>query len=405
MATLDIESTDQRLSPYRFIIGGLTMLLNLSAGLSFFAVSPVTPVIMDDYGINRGTVSLLTSLVILVQSGFAIPAGMLVGRVGLKKLIAFAWLLLAVPSLSFLGSSFPMLLALRVLYGLGFAVSIPALGPLLMQWFRPKELPLINGINLGVATLGITISTFLAAPLAQAIGWREMLSVCGGISMAGAVCWAILGRSHEPARVVGHFSVRQVWNLLRARTTLLMAMADAGPFALYVGLTAWLPTFYFEAHGMSLTRAGALAGLLPFAGMFAVVLVGILALRFPRRRPFILIPGVMLGLGGFGSFLLGGSILVYPALLLAGIGAWAYLPALFTIPMELPDSSPESVALVWATIMTLGGLLGFLSPLVIGVLTDVLGTYLVGFMLFAALSWSLVVAGLLLPETGVPSTQ
>jgi hypothetical protein len=51
--------------------------------------------------------------------------------------------------------------------------------------------------------------------------------------------------------------------------------------------------------------------------------------------------------------------------------------------------------------MQVGGNLGnFVSPLVVGYLADVTGSYLPGFMVFSALSLSLLAAGLLLPETG-----
>jgi len=77
---------------------------------------------------------------------------------------------------------------------------------------------------------------------------------------------------------------------------------------------------------------------------------------------------------------------------------------LHTIPMEGPDAVPERVSLVLATIGALGGVLSFVAPLAVGILADVLGSYIPGFMIFAVLSWSLVVAGVLLPETGRPRT-
>ena len=73
--------------------------------------------------------------------------------------------------------------------------------------------------------------------------------------------------------------------------------------------------------------------------------------------------------------------------------------------MELPNASPEYVSIVWASIMLIGGIFGFVSPLAVGVLTDTLGTFLPGFVLFAVLSWSLAVAGFLLAETGSRSTE
>ncbi|MCH7705612.1 MAG: MFS transporter [Chloroflexi bacterium] len=395
---------DQRGSRYRYVIGGLTVLLNLSFGLSFPAIAPVTPLILEEYGISRGMVGLLTGSVILMMSAFAIPAGMLVGRVGLKKLIGVAWFMAAAPALSFLADGFPALLAMRMMFGLSLAVILPAFGPLLMQWFRPRELPLINGLNLAMTAVGIALSTFITAPLGEAVGWKTVLSIYGAVALVGAFLWMWLARVQQPVQSGGRLSIREMWSVLRDRTTLLLALADAGPFAPYIALTTWLPTFYYEVHGMSLSAAGSAVGLAPLAGVAALILAGVLSMRVVHRRPFLIIPGVVGGLAGFATFLLAGSGAIYPALLLLGFGGWFYLPMLFTIPMEAPGAVPERVSLVLATIGTLGGFLSFVAPLAVGILTDALGSYIPGFMIFAVLSWSLVIAGVMLPETGRPRT-
>ena len=388
-------------SRYRFVIGGLTLLMNFSVGLGFFVVAPVTPLIIEEYGVSRSAASLLTGMVLLVQSGFAIPGSMLVGRVPLKWLIALAWVACAPPALSFLAHQFFILLGLRVVYGLGLAVLFPSMAPLLMRWFPPKELPLINALNIAVVSGGIALTTFTMAPLAQVIGWKIALSLFGIVSLVGAGVWVILGR--VPSSVEkreNHLSLRRVWEVIRTRATLLLAFGDAGAFSQYTALTAWLPTFYFEVHGLSLNEAGAAVGLLPLTGVFVVLLAGLLSLRFHRRRPFLIISGLVAGLAGFGTFLLAGTVWVYPALVLVSIGSWLYIPAFMTLSMELPGIQPEEVSVIFAVIMTVGGILTFLAPLVVGASADLLGTYVPGFAIFAVLAWSLVVAGLLLPETG-----
>ena len=405
-STVSVQAVpgDQRDSRYRYVIGGLTVLLWLSFGLSLPAIAPVTPLILEEYGISRGMAGLLTGSVILMMSGFSIPAGMLVGRVGLKKLIGVAWFMAAAPALSFLAEGFPTLLAMRMMFGLSLAVLLPAFGPMLMQWFRPRELPLIIGLNLAMATVGMMLSTFVTAPLGEVVGWKMTLSIYGAVALVGAFLWMRLARVQQPTQSSRHLSVGEVWSVLRNRTTLLLALADAGPFAQYTALTTWLPTFYFEVHGMSLSAAGSAVGLAPLSGVVALILAGVLSMRVVRRRLFLIIPGVVGGLAGFATFLLAGSGAIYPALLLLGFGAWFYLPMLHTIPMEGPDAVPERVSLVLATIGALGGVLSFVAPLAVGILTDVLGSYIPGFMIFAVLSWSLVVAGVLLPETGRPRT-
>ncbi len=97
------------------------------------------------------------------------------------------WFLAAAPALTLFAFDYPVLLATRIVFGASFAILLPALGPLLMYWFRPRELPLVNGLNLAVTALAMSLSTFIAAPLSEAIGWKEALSVFGFVNLAGAV--------------------------------------------------------------------------------------------------------------------------------------------------------------------------------------------------------------------------
>lgn len=397
----DAGVSEQSFTAYRFVVLGLLVLLSLSFGLSFFAVSPITPLIIDEYGINRSTASLLTSLVFIAQAGFAIPGSMLVGRIGIKRVITVGWVLGSAPLLSFMVDSFPLLVVLRVCYGLGFAFMFPAMGPLLMQWFRPRELPLVNGVFIAVASLGVAISALVVVPMSDAIGWREALSVFGGISLFGAVCWLVLGRER---RGVGesesHISIAGAWRVIRSRNTLLLAAGDAGAYALYTAALAWLPTFYHEVHDMSLERAGSLMGILSLSGVASLLLASALSLRVSRRRPFFMVPGTMVGFAGVATFLLADTDAVYIAVIALGFTSWFYLPVLMTVPMELPGLDPSQVSMTIAMIMTVGGLFTFLSPLTVAALTDLSGSYLPGLALFSVLAWSLGLSGFLLPETG-----
>ncbi|MBI4310736.1 MAG: MFS transporter [Chloroflexi bacterium] len=398
---LNKPAVEQRQSRYRYVIAGLMLALNFGFGLSFFAASPVLPLVMDDYDASRATASLLTSLVILVVAAVQFPGSMLVGRLPLKKQIAIGWLLGSANVFTFLAGSFPAVLGLRLSYAIGYALVFPAIGPLLMQWFRPKELALVNSLNIAVLSAGISIATFSAAPLAGAFGWKAALSLFGGASLIGALVWVALGRTQENAGTAQRLPLfGELVAALRSRTVLVLAAADAGAYGQYAALTTWLPTFYYEAHGMSLERAGALTGILPFMGMGTVLLAGLLSLRFPRRKPYFIVAGVCTGLGGFGAFLLAGTPMMYAALIAVGFGAWFYIPAFITIPMELPGVTPRRVAAMGAILGGFGSTLAFIAPLAVGALTDLTGTYVLGFVLFAALSWSLLAGGVLLPETG-----
>lgn len=403
----DAPAGGQTNSGYRFVIVGLAAFMAFSAGLSMFSIGPVTPLIIDHYEINKSTASLLTGLVFLVHVAFAIPASLLVGRVGLKKLIAVGALLNAAPLLTFVATdSFLLLLALRGLYGLGFILLFPASGPLFMQWFHSKKLPLINGIFVTSVSLGIAVSALIVAPLAGAIGWEPTLSLFGALSLLSAGSWVALGRAHKSkAEFDSRAVMKRLWAVIRTRTTLLVCAADAGPLAILGVAFAWLPTYYHEAHGVSLTEGGVIMGIFSLTGVLALILASLLASRTHRRRPYLIIPGILIGFAGLGSFLLADSIAVYAAVAVLGFACWFYLPALLTIPMDLFPSDPSRVSIIFASILTMGGVVGFVGPLAVGAITDLTGSFLPGLALAAIVAWSLGIGGFLLPETGTAPSR
>ena len=394
-------TTGQELSdsPYRFVIGGLILLANMGLALNLFASAPLFPLIIEDYSINRSTVGLLITLALLVIACTGLPGGIIVSRMGVRRAFTAGWWLVGLMALSGVAPNFATLLVLRLAYGLGAALIVAASGPLIMRWFRPKETLVMNGLNMGVFSLGIALSVFTAAPLADAVGWANALSIFGAVGVTGAIAWAWLGRPvGDTNPPVPMLSRRELWGVLSSRAVILLVAADAGVFIQYTALTTWLPSFFNEVRGLSLTQAGFVTGLLPFVGVFAVLLGVFLPFRVGFKRIFFLAPGIMIVLGGPGAFLFDDLAWIYLSVLLLGIGSWLYQPMLMSMPMRLPGYTPEKVAIVWGSFMSFSGFGMFLAPLLVGGLRDISGSFLPGFIICAVAAWSLPLAGVFMPE-------
>tara|TARA_B100001750_G_C15518552_1_gene609469 strand:- start:4020 stop:4772 length:753 start_codon:yes stop_codon:yes gene_type:complete len=241
----------------------------------------------------------------------------------------------------------------------------------------------------------------LGEPLANEVGWNNTLTLFSSISLISAFLWLILSR--EPEKTThSNLSFTEIKGVIRSKITLLLAVADAGPLIQYVALSSWLPTYYFEVHGMSLSDGSSKTAVLPICGLIIVLLAGFLSLRFNRRKPFFFASGIVLGIGGFSSVIFAGSPFLLFILIIYGIGAWLYTPFHATIPLEVEGSNPEKAAAITACIFTIGGSLSFISPIFVGYMADITGSYIYGFGLVGILSWSLVVATVFLPETGSP---
>ena len=389
-------------SPYRFVIIGLMALLLFPGGLNLFVVGPITPFIIESYGIGNGQASLLTSAVFLVQGILTVPASSLMGRVSLKNLIAIAGFLGSAPALSILFTDhFSFLLLLRLFYGLGFAILFSTMGPLFLQWCNPRELTLANGICILSASIGVAIAGFVSVPLSEEIGWRVTLSFFGASSLFASIIWLVYGKENPSSQKNPNTNdLRNIWSILRSRTTLLIAGCDAGPNALITAFMAWLPTYYYTAHEIPLSRGGASLGLMALTGLSCVVIVSLISLRLTKKRPFLILPGIIVGFAGLGTVFFAESILVYGFITVLGVCCWSYLPVLVSYPMELYSDDPNRVAVILAILMAIGGFIGFAAPLIVGVLADITGSFVPSLTILAIGSWSLLVAGIKLPEPG-----
>ena len=385
-------------SRYRIVIAGLILAAHLAVGLNMFPVSPILPLIIEDLSINSARAGLLVAMPMLVAALFGLPGGLITMRLGLRRTFGAAWVAMGLLALSPLAPNFLTLLTLRLLFGLGAAMMFTASGPLLLQWFRPKEVLAMNGLNSAILSLGIFLSLATAIPMAEALEWKGALGVFGGAGVLGALAWGFLGRT--PAledHLAAAVPVRGILAVLRSRAILLLLAADVGVLIQYTALSAWLPTFYFEVRGMSLARAAFITALLPLVGVFAVIAGALLPLRFGAPRAFLIVPGVMIIVGGLGAFTLDSTPAIYASVILVGIGSWLYVPTLLSWTMQLAGMVPANVAIIWGALITVSGIGMFISPILVGFLRDASGTFTLGFLICSAAAWSLLLAGIFIP--------
>ena len=382
------------------------MWARLAFGLSFVALSPILPLITEDYGISHAMAGFLVAVVFIIGAAFGLPGGVIVGRLGLRRTYTLSLFMMGSMTLMFLSPGFYGLLALRIVYSLGAALLTPATGHLVMQWFRSRELPIITGLTLASTSIGFVISLATAALLADILGWQRVLGLFGAVGLAAAFAWLIWGKAQEG---MGDIRPPVPWqdirSILRNRTIWLICTADAAVFMQYFALSSWLPTFYNESRGMSLTQAGFIISLLPFMGIFAVLLGGFLPSQIGSKRLFLIVPGAMAGLGGLGSYLISDTTLTYVAVMILGLGTWLCIPTILTLPMEMRGMTPERTALYWGWLATVSGIGMFTAPLVVGAMRDSMGTFVPGFLIFSALAWFLFAAGFLLPKAGFQGAQ
>jgi cyanate permease len=390
-------------TPYRFVIETLLFLTYAVFGLSWIAITPLVGELQAEFDITSAQLGMLNTLVSAAKVVAPLLTGLLAVRIGLKKTILLGSLCICFAAIAPFANDFNLFLASRFVFGIGGAIVVTLLGPMVMQWFPKGEMPIVNAFNNVAVNTGISITLFTTVPLAAALGWRNALLAYALLSVALMIAWAVLGRDRQASPAASGeaapAAVRyaDVW---RMKETWIIALSFAGPLALYLAFNTWLPKYYMEAFGMTKATASQFTGLFNLVGIPSAIIAGILTKQLGLRRPFIIASGVVMGFAGFGMFLSPNPLVITVAAVFLGMAMFTYVSPLFTTPMELKGMTPQHVSLMMGTVFSFAYLLSSLSPVLVGLMRDAMGNFVPAFAIWAVFSWVLALGGLLLPETG-----
>jgi MFS family permease len=388
---------------YRFVVQISVILVRSCIGLVWASAGPLIPLLMQNFGIDRGQAGWFASVAPLAIAICGIPFGILGARYSFKLTFAIGALLQAGGVFTPLCGGYVPLLFTRICFALGTSITVPIATAIAADWFTARELPMVTGLTQAFVNLGNAIAYLITVPIATVLSWRAPPTIYGAFALTCAVAWMIFGRDAKKSPELRRAFQRSGLNLkqtLFQRSTILLTLAVMGYWCLGNALGAWLPTYYHTEFNMPLTTASSLTSIITIGGIAASLLGGYLPVRLGRRKPFLIIPGIFMGFFGMLAVLFNNYAVIIFFIACFGIMSNLQTPSLFTIPMELEGASSRSGAVVISAMQCGGNLGNFIGPLLVGYLAEVTGSYLPGFIICAVISLNLLVAGIMLKETG-----
>jgi len=363
-------------------------------------LSPLLPLIEQEYGITHGQSSLLITAMSLTYATVHLPAGMLAVRFGLQRTITTALLLSALCAvLVFLAPDFWWLALTVSMLGLSLGMYFPSAISLLSRVFPPGRVGRVIGLHETASQTGLVVGSLAAGALAPLLGWQELFLACAVPGVVLAAVFAYASRrtraqpepkaQAEPIPKLASGQLRTVFSSGEMRRQLV-------PYTMNVlvahGLSAMLPLFFVEVHGLdvaaaayvyALSRVGSIAG--SYAG-------GVISDRAGRRFT----QAAMLALTTLSCLALiilpWGAALVGVTLVFS-FSSLAYYIATFA---ELSESlAPQLRSVGVGLFGAVGGVISGFSPLAVGMLADLWG-FRVAFLLptaFAATGLAFLLAG------------
>src|SRR6195952_4845119 len=213
------------------------------------------PFITETFKLTPAQTGFMISLPILAGALMRFPLGILAQYIGRKNaaITEMSVIMLAMAYGYLFVDTYNDVLAMGVLLGVagasfGVALSLGA------GWFPPEHKGLAMGIA-GAGNSGTVIALLAAPPLAQLYGWQSVYGFAAVFMLVPIAVMAIFAKEPPDAE---HQSLKQHLSCLVQRDGWMFNAIYIITFGGFVGLSAFLPTFFYEQFAVTKVQAGQL---------------------------------------------------------------------------------------------------------------------------------------------------
>jgi MFS transporter, NNP family, nitrate/nitrite transporter len=340
----------------------------------------MAPFISEAFHLSAAQKGFMVSVPILAGALMRFPLGVLSQYIGRKNaaMVEMGLIICALAGGYFFINSYDHVLAMGVLLGIAGASFGVALS-LGSGWFPPKYKGLAMGIA-GAGNSGTVLAVLFAPPLATAYGWQ---TVYGLAAMCMLLPMAVMWFAAKEPPDVEHQSLRQHVACLFEKDGWAFSLIYVITFGGFIGLASFLPTYFYDQFKVTKIEAGQLTMLAALMGSAVRVVGGYISDRVGGINTLsgvLIVVSMTLVFCGLAGTSLALTTLLF-MLCFAALGAGN--GALFQL---VPLRWPLTTAVAGSMIGEIGALGGAIVPNAMGLSKQYAGTYLWGFVLFAALA-------------------
>ena len=354
-----------------------------ATSLPGFAFGALGPFLVDDFGLSRSRLGLLTTLFFAVGGILSLVAGPMVDRFGGRTVMLGSFVVIGLALIAMAGApTYTLLLVCAAFGGGSIAAANPTTNKLVAVHVPPGQ----RGVIMGVKQSGVQIGAFAAgavlAPLAAWLGWRGALLLTATAPLVGVLSTLVVV---PPDRIEPHSSE----SAAERRAPMSSAVWWLTAYAFLMGsgvsaVTAYLPLYAVERLDFSFQTAGAVAAVIGLVGIAGRIAWGFVS----ERRSGFVMPLLVMAVGAVASVLLlmaaeRSSVLIWLGALLLGATAvtWNAVGMLAVIATTGSAAAGRASGYV-----LFGFYWGFVvSPLLFGTIVDNTERYEVAWSVVAAI--------------------
>jgi MFS family permease len=339
------------------------------------ALPPLFPLIKAEFDVSYAQLGLLLALLNLATAAAQVPAGFLTDRIGARALLlAGVALMGAATALQGLSASYPMMLVLVVLAGIGNSVVHPTDYVIMSASIEPHWLARAFSIHTFAGNVGFVFAPMTMVALAAVVGWGGALFGAGLLSLlvlAGLVLFGrdLQGEARPRKRAAAGQAQLSSRQLLLSAPILLLLLFYMLMAMVTSGVQSFSVTTLVTVQAIDLGAANSVLTAFLVMSSAGILLGGILA---DRTRRYVLVTSVAFGAAAL--LLLLPALVALSALMLgvlfglAGLLQGSVRPAR---DMMVRAVTPEgATGRVFAFVMTGLNIGAAITPLLFGLLLD-----------------------------------
>jgi CP family cyanate transporter-like MFS transporter len=373
-------------------------------GMTTASLAPLVQPIMLDLGISHSAMGTVLGAWPLVYVAAAAACGALTDRMGPRRTLVLAMLIIAASgALRGVAGSYPGLFLAVALFGLGGPLVSIGAPKIVSLWFSGRERGLAMGIYTTGSALGLAISMSATHSVFMPLmngDWRSVMFLYAGFALAAGLVWYVIG-SHRSVRQLEREhatqpKVRQMEvfaTLVRLPEVRLILLMGAGMFFFNHALNNWLPEI-LRTGGMDARSAGFWSAMPIGVGIAAALVIPRFAT--PAHRHAIL--AALFCSAAVATLLLhaGGGLLLGLALVCQGIARGSMTAIAMLCLMESRSVSSRFTGAAGGLFFTAGEIGGMLGSVTMGAMYDASGGFEAGLFLLTAICLALLALVLML---------
>jgi MFS family permease len=356
-------------------------------------VSTAGPLLMKEFGLSASQLGILLSAFFWSYTAMQFAAGWLVDRFNVSKILMAGFLVWSLATAATgLVRGFAMLLAMRLVLGVGESVALPACSKMLARYLPEHWRGFASGALMSALRCGNAIGTLAAGLFMAKYGWRPIFIWVGLGSLLWLPAWAKWKPQgeKEPAATPESGSGPRGAEILLHRSFWGGCVGHFASNYLFYFMITWLPSYLVLERHLTMARMAGIAGLYYSVDAAAALASGWLQDFFIRQgsAPTVVRKGAMAigfaiaALALMGCALAGASSFL-PWLLAAGVGCGATGPGLLAFPQTLAGAQGVGRWYGWQN--GFANFSGVLGPALTGFVVQQTGKFLMPFVITAVI--------------------